>query len=90
MSRRSPARKRPAVHAAPRRDIVQSSTPAQASGGFTALWESVAQEILAVTYWFDPAPHPKPYPRRSSKSSQGVAPSPLQPVSVASMRASGL
>jgi phosphatidylglycerol:prolipoprotein diacylglycerol transferase len=26
------------------------------------LLKSVAQEILAVTYWFDPAPQPVPYP----------------------------
>ncbi len=29
---------------------------------FTALMERASQEILAVTYWFDPAPRPKPYP----------------------------
>src|SRR6266851_4621946 len=62
MSRRSPARRRPAVNAAPRKDVVQSNAPARTSGGFTALLESVAQEILAVTYWFDPVPHPEPYP----------------------------
>jgi len=47
---------------APRRDVVQTNTPDVRAGGFTALLESVAQEILAVTYWFDPAPHPEPYP----------------------------
>ena len=26
------------------------------------MWENAAQQILAVTYWFDPAPLPKPYP----------------------------
>ncbi len=60
MTRR--ARRRPAINAAPRSDVVQSNTPAQTSGRFTALWESATQEILAVTYWFDPAPHPEPYP----------------------------
>ena len=62
MTRRSPARMRPAVDAAPRIDVVQSDKEALRGGGFTALLESVAQEILAVTYWFDPAPHPGPYP----------------------------
>ncbi len=61
MTRRSRTQKRPAVNAAPRSDVAQSVTSAATPGGFTALWESVAQEILAVTYWFDPAPHPKPY-----------------------------
>ncbi|HET8851304.1 MAG TPA: hypothetical protein VFN02_02165, partial [Ktedonobacteraceae bacterium] len=62
MSRRSPARMRPPVDAAPRIDVVQSDKEALTGGGFTALLESVSQEILAVTYWFDPAPHPGPYP----------------------------
>src|SRR2546430_15632512 len=61
MTRRSAARRRSAGDAAPRMDVVQSDTPARTLGGFTALLESVAQEILAVTYWFDPAPHPGPY-----------------------------
>jgi phosphatidylglycerol:prolipoprotein diacylglycerol transferase len=61
MTRRSPAHMRQAVDAA-RIDVVQSHTPALTGGGFTALWEGAAQEILAVTYWFDPAPHPEPYP----------------------------
>ncbi len=61
-TRRAPARTRPAVDAAPRIDVVQSDTPTGTLGGFTALLESATQEILAVTYWFDPAPHPKPYP----------------------------
>src|SRR5260221_1141992 len=61
MTRRSPARMRPAVDAAPRLDVVQSDKEALTGGGFTALLESVAQEILAVTYWFDADPHPGPY-----------------------------
>src|SRR6266851_6216181 len=48
--------------AAPRSDVVQSDNVALTGGGFTAFWESVAQQILAVTYWFDPAPHAGPYP----------------------------
>ncbi len=31
-------------------------------GGLSALMESAAQEILAATYWFDPAPRDEPYP----------------------------
>ncbi len=62
MTRRAPARRRPAGDAVPRSDVVQSDTPAITGGGFTALWESAVQEILAVTYWFDPAPHARPYP----------------------------
>ncbi len=61
MTRKSAVRKRPAVHAAPRIDVVQSDTPTLTSGGFTALLESATHPILAVTYWFDPAPQPKPY-----------------------------
>ncbi len=62
MTRRSAARKRPMGVAVPRSDVVQTDTEAPTGGGFTALLESVAQQILAVTYWFDPAPHPGPYP----------------------------
>src|SRR5438132_5423381 len=62
MARKSAARRRPAVNAAPRSDVVQSNKEARTSGGFTALLERVAQEILAVTYWFDPAPHAELYP----------------------------
>ena len=62
MTRRSPAYMRPAVDAAPRIDVVQSDKEALTGGGFTALWESAAQQILAVTCWFDPSPHAEPYP----------------------------
>jgi phosphatidylglycerol:prolipoprotein diacylglycerol transferase len=41
--------------------IVQSDTPADTSGGLTALMERAMQEILAVSYWFDPVPYPRPY-----------------------------
>jgi phosphatidylglycerol:prolipoprotein diacylglycerol transferase len=54
--------RRPAVDAAARIAVVQPDKEAQTSGAFTVLRESVAQEILAVTYWFDPAPHVGPYP----------------------------
>lgn len=62
MTRRSPAHMQPVVDAAPRINVVQSDKEVLTSGGFTALLESAAQEILAVTYWFDPAPHVGPYP----------------------------
>src|SRR5437660_4302903 len=61
MTRRSAARTRPAGDAAPRIEVVQSDKEARTSGEFTALLESATQEILAVTYWFDPAPHAGPY-----------------------------
>src|SRR5689334_8836667 len=62
MTRRSPTHMRPAGDAAPRIDVVQSDKEALMGGGFTALWESAAQQILAVTYWFDPVPHAGSYP----------------------------
>ena len=62
MARRSAARKRLAVNATPRSDVVRSVAPHRTSGGFTTMWENAAQQILAVTYWFDPAPHAGPYP----------------------------
>src|SRR5438128_4926011 len=61
MTRRAPARLRPAVDA-PRIDVVQADTPALTGGGFMTLLESATQQILAVTYWFDPATHLGPYP----------------------------
>ncbi len=87
MARRAPARMRPAGDTALRRDVVQPDKGALTGGGFTALLESTAQEILAVTYWFDPAPQSRT--RRSSKSSPGAARSHSRPVSAASMRARG-
>jgi hypothetical protein len=62
MARKSPSHMRSAIDEVPRIDAVQSDTPASKGGGFTALWESATQEILAVTYWFEPSPHPGPYP----------------------------
>src|SRR6266702_5607824 len=62
MTRRSQTRKRKAGDAAPHMDVVPSDTEVRTSGGFTALLESATQEILAVTYWFDPAPHAEPSP----------------------------
>src|SRR5436190_2117427 len=62
MVRRSPAHMRPAVGTAMRIDVVKSDKEALTSGEYTTLWESATQQILAVTYWFDPSPHPGPYP----------------------------
>src|SRR5260370_36772763 len=62
MARKAPARRRPAGDAASRIAVFQSDKEAQTSGAFTDLLESVAQEILAVTYWFDPAPHAGSHP----------------------------
>ncbi len=62
MTQKAPARRRPAVAVAPRSVVIQSDKEARTSGGFAALLESAAQQILAVTYWFDPAPHLGPYP----------------------------
>jgi hypothetical protein len=55
MVHRSAARPRPVVDAAPRIHVVPMDTTRE-GGGITALLESATQEILAVTYWFDPAP----------------------------------
>ena len=62
MTRKSAARRRPAIDAVPRSDVIQSNTSAGTAGGFTGLWESATQQLLAVTYWFDPAPPPGSYP----------------------------
>jgi phosphatidylglycerol:prolipoprotein diacylglycerol transferase len=40
----------------------RSGQSAQASDGFAALLERASQQMLAVTYWFDPVPRPEPYP----------------------------
>ena len=56
------ARKHAAAEVEPTRTVAQPSAPASTSSGFAALLESASKEILAVTYWFDPAPHSEPYP----------------------------
>ena len=48
---------REATRAAPEMDVISS-----AGGRLGALLETASQEVLAVTYWFEPAPHPEPYP----------------------------
>ncbi len=62
MAHRFTARLRPVVDAAPRIHVIQTDTTSREGGGVTTLLESATQEILAVTYWFDPAPNPGPYP----------------------------
>jgi phosphatidylglycerol:prolipoprotein diacylglycerol transferase len=52
----------PAIEATARGVAVQPGSAASPSDGFAALVERARQEILAVTYWFDPAPRPAPYP----------------------------
>src|SRR5262245_38362497 len=72
MTQKAPARRRPAVAVTPRSAVIQSDKEARVSGGFAALLESAAQAILAVTYWFDPAPHPGSNPDTVSFSGRGV------------------
>src|SRR5437763_12743204 len=62
MAHRFAARPRPVVGVAPRIHVIQTDTTSREGGGVTTLLESATQEILAVTYWFDPAPNPGPYP----------------------------
>jgi hypothetical protein len=57
MKQRSMAHTHSTVDTVQHIDAVQSDTTAGTPGGFSALLESVTQPILAVTYWFDPAPH---------------------------------
>lgn len=59
-TRRTAARRHPAEHAAPHMDAVQVKKEAQSSKGFVALMKTATQEILAVTYWFDPVLHSGP------------------------------
>ena len=62
MTHRSQTRKRPDAGAMPRTDAGQKDTPVLKGSEFTALLERATQEILVVTYWFDPAPSAGPYP----------------------------
>jgi len=48
MTRKSAARMRPAVHAAPRSAVVQSNKEARTSGGLAALLESATQHFLPL------------------------------------------
>jgi phosphatidylglycerol---prolipoprotein diacylglyceryl transferase len=62
MNCRSPAQRRPPEQTRPRSAIGPKNTEVEMDDGHSTLLEQVAQEILAVTYWFDPAPGPGPYP----------------------------
>jgi phosphatidylglycerol:prolipoprotein diacylglycerol transferase len=62
MAHRSRTRKRKVADVLQRMDVGQKDTSALKGNGFTTLLEGVTQEILTVTYWFDPAPHPLPSP----------------------------
>ncbi len=42
--------------------VAPAASTAQVDTPLDALLERARQEILAVTYWFEPAPHPAPYP----------------------------
>ncbi len=53
---------RPTMETAPRVEGGQLDNAARTGGESSSLLERASQQILAVTYWFDPAPHPEPYP----------------------------
>ncbi len=72
MARKVQTLRRPAGETPPRRAVIPPDTAAQTSGGFTMLLEKATQEILAVTYWFDPAPQPGPSPVTVSFSGRRV------------------
>src|SRR5260221_2420409 len=52
---------RPTTETAPRGEAAKSHYAAQTGDKLMASLERAAQEILAVTYWFEPAPQPEPY-----------------------------
>lgn len=51
----------PTIDAVPSTEAVPAGVPATTRGGFAALLATATQEILAVTYWFNPVPRPEPY-----------------------------
>jgi phosphatidylglycerol---prolipoprotein diacylglyceryl transferase len=53
---------RPKVTGAPHRFDTQSSAPVLADSRAQSLIARAAQEVLATTFWFDPAPRSSPYP----------------------------
>ncbi len=61
-TQKSPTHRRPEETVMVQSDFVQSNTPDLTNDGLKALLESVAQPILAVTYWFDPEPRSESYP----------------------------
>ncbi|SRR5579885_341345 len=60
-ARRAAARRHANEKMTPPADVVQPAGETAAPGTFAAVLERVAQEILAVTYWFDPEPRSEPY-----------------------------
>ena len=54
--------KHPSPDAMPRSAVVQLDTPARTSGGLMDRLATMVQDVLVVTYWFEPVPHPEPYP----------------------------
>ncbi len=62
MARRSQVHRRPVEEATPQRRVAQADTSAHTNGDFTTLWENVSQQILAVTFWFDPDPQQESSP----------------------------
>ena len=61
MSRKSPAHRHTKIEGAPK-EIVQPTRETRANSGFASLLESASQQILAVTYWFEPVPNNESYP----------------------------
>ncbi len=65
VKQRVPARTRQTAVVPPRVEAaqpIQPSKPAASGSGFAALLESVEQDVVAVTYWFDPVPREQSYP----------------------------
>lgn len=60
MTRKLQTRMQPAGDTVPQSDAVQLDSSVF-SQKFEALLDSATQPTLAVTYWFDPVPHPEPY-----------------------------
>lgn len=62
MAHTSRTQKRPKRDTEPRREVEQQDEEARTSDEVMTVLERVAPQILAVTYWFDPALHAEPSP----------------------------
>lgn len=62
MSRKSATRKQPDADVVPLNTSVQADTTVHKEDKLIALLESAVQEVLALTYWFEPADRSDPYP----------------------------
>lgn len=62
MAQRSATQRRSAEDAAHRIIVTQRDQEPLSESGLPVLLEKAVQEILAVTYWFEPIPQPRPYP----------------------------